>query len=324
MPLLDILRRVGADVGITNYSTDAATKARLLELVNDAAEEVYEETDLPGVLREMYMQVPANYIIALPAFVGEIRGVRDQDLKRPYTLHDLRPRYHEHEWPSNWEGWRFIGYAALKADISNAAPMTLAIVSGGIDTTLTVTITGQTANEARVTDTITMSATSNVATKSFTAIDSIKANKLPSYDITVTDADDSEMAVLYTNNLETRYLLYDVSEYPAVGNCTGNTRLMEILYKMRLLRLVSDYDVFPVPEYDKIIAGKAVQLFTERQDGKEQRALMMHQKVEHLIKKKHQDKTGPIEKQINFAPDPLLGMFRYSWPTGRRMGGRYG
>jgi len=322
MAVKDILRKVAADVGATNYATDAATRSRLLELINEAAEELWENNDLPGCLRELFVRVPADYVIFLPSYVGELRSIRDTDLRRPWTLSDLRPRYHVHEWPSNWMGWRFIGTSAIKAEITNSAPFTLAIPVA--DSELEITITGQTANAARRADTITMSALSNLATLGFTSVDAIRANKLPTYDVTITDADDNEIAVLHSNSLETRYLMYDVSEYPSVGNCSDNTRLMEVLYKMRLPRLENDDDLFPVPEYDKILASKTVQLFAERQQGGEERAIMMHKKVDMLVKKKQQDKTGHLEKKIKFAEDPLLGMFRNSWGPSRRSGGRYG
>lgn len=322
MPLKDILVSVAADVGLPNYTEDDAVRAHLIEKVNKAAKEIYERTDVSGCLRELFVKVTPNKVIALPQFVGELRAIRQRSIERPWTLNDLRPRYHVYSWESQWRSWRFIGYAAIQTDIVNAAPVYINIPVA--DSTLTVTIVGATIDSNRVIDTITLSATSNTSTKNFTSIDSIQLNKVADYDITILDAEDNELAVIPNNVLESRYALYDVSAYPSGGDCSDGTNLMEVLYKMRLPWLSEDNDVFPVPDHDDIIAEKTVQLYVEKQEGKEDRAVLLDQKIERALARKMQDKEGVNVKKMKFVENPLLGMFRgRKYYSSRRFGSRY-
>lgn len=95
---------------------------------------------------------------------------------------------------------------------------------------------------------------------------------------------------------------------------------------MQLSRLESDYDVFPVDGFDDIIVMKSLQLLTEKEIGKEDRAKDMDRKVSRITAEKVQHLEGPEEKKIYFAPNPLFGMFNNYNPygAGRRMNTRSG
>ena len=95
MNLSELREHVALAVGLKTVND----KDRLTVLVNAAARELYEQTDLPRALREETVQVSleATQRITLPAHMADVRGIRDYI--RGITLHDMRPRYHNYPWP---------------------------------------------------------------------------------------------------------------------------------------------------------------------------------------------------------------------------------
>jgi hypothetical protein len=325
MSLKYILDRLAGEAGVENYSLNAEERTYLLKIINEAAEQVWEEADLPGCLREMYMCVTADNVIALPAFVGTLRAVRsaEYDSDKPWTLKDMRPRYHFNPWKELWDGWRFVGTSPLKAEISNSAPFVYKITTA--DSSIIVTTVGETASARRISDSMTMSAVSVTGTKSFIAVESIQTNEIANENISVEDADGNEIAVIYNDTKESRYLIYDVSKYPTYGStCADGTRIMEVLYKMKLPILSADSDTFPVDGFDNVILMKANQLLLEKQPGKEERAILADRKVTRTIEQKMQHIEGSNERIMKFAPNKHLGIFYpYRFAPGRRMSTKF-
>jgi hypothetical protein len=318
MALLDILSNVAPDVGAQDLDNNPEIRTYLVDKINQACEELYDRNDIPGCLRECYVRVTANKQIALPPFIGKVRAIRENSLKYPWTLRDLRPRYHYEEWKDIQYNWRLIGFTPICIDISNSAPFTYTIHAA--DSTLYIDTVGSTLNSKRVADRITMSSTSVTGAVSFNAIESIKVNKLADYDITISDADGNVVAVLYNDQLTTRYAWYDVSQYPETGDCSDGRFVMEVLYKLPLQVLKEDTDSFPVPGYDNAIALKTIQIILEKQEGKEQRAMLAHQKVESRMAAISKDTVQTHEHTFKIEPNKHLGMFRaYGLNRGRRM-----
>src|SRR5207248_553548 len=161
-----------------------------------------------------------------------------------------------------------------------------------VDKNLTITFVGVTDNSNRAVDNIVMDAVSKSWNKSFLDLKAIKKNKITDYNVTITDADGNEMATLFADQLESRYIIVDVSKYPNLRCCSDGTFIMEVLYKPRLPRMENDEDSFPVDGFDDVIVQKSKQLITENLPGQEQRAMLIHSKVEEQIRKKTEDKTG--------------------------------
>ncbi len=305
MSLGYILRRVASDTGITNPDENTEQKALLLDLINEAAEEVYESKDLPISLKELYLRANSNKEIALPPFVGELRGIRQSDDYRlDWKLHDIRPRYQNEAWNNLWYNWRIKGYSPYQTEIENAAPGLIIVPIA--DSTIKVTLTGETSNSNRAVETVILSSVSIPWTKSFLDFNSIKKNKVTDYNITLLDGDGNELAVIYADQKESRYIIVDISLYPNLSSCSDGSYIMEVLYKPRLPRLERDDDEFPVDGFDSIIILKAKQLIAEDRPGSEQRALMAYTKVQEKIKKKTEDKTGTLQKKVKFSRNGLL------------------
>ena len=83
----------------------------------------------------------------------------------------------------------------------------------------------------------------------------------------------------------------------------------EVLYKIPLKRLENDSDSFPVEGFDNIVIVKTLQLMTEQEEGKEQRAILIDRKAARLVQRKIENKTGSVDKILKRPRRKLLGMF---------------
>src|ERR1044071_723128 len=307
MALKYILDEVASATGL-KPDTNPDQRKWLLRKINRGAREVYESEDLPGCYRESYILATPNTEIALPHFVGNLRAVREADnFNRRWSINDMIPRYHTYSWPNQWTKFIFKGTSPLKLDVTNATPPKALIQEA--DTGLEVTIVGSISGANRVAETVIMDATTKNFTKSFLTYESISQNRVGTFNVSIQDQDGNELAVLYNDKLESIYSIYDVSNYPFGGVCNGTQRVMEILYKLPLQEFVNDTDTFVIEGFDDVIVGKTLQLITELEEGKEDRAVLIDQRVLRMIKQKIQAKTGQVEKKLNYARRGTLGLF---------------
>ena len=86
-----ILDRVGKKLGIN--PSDNHQRAIMLDYLNEAAQELYEESDMVGSLVEDSFYVQGNKTIALPSNVSSIRAIREKESKYPWKIANLTERY---------------------------------------------------------------------------------------------------------------------------------------------------------------------------------------------------------------------------------------
>lgn len=307
MGLAYILKKVESTVGIDSTELNPDQRDLLVDYINEAAEDIYETLDIDSCLREVYINATSCATLSLPPFVGKLRAVRGCRFNQKFKLRDLTGRYTQSDWPEKWNLVRIVGERAIGNDITNAAPV---IVNYPVvDTDLVITIVGETADSNRSIDNIIVDSVAKSGIKNYTAINKITKNKVTDYNVIVTDTDGNDLALLYADQIESKYTIVDISKYPNwPTNCDGSY-LMEVLYKMRLPILYHNEDSFPISGYDDIIVLKTKQLFAEDQEGKEQRALFMAGKADILLKKKDLDTNGPIRHQTVTAANPLFQLY---------------
>lgn len=307
MALDYILRRVRSETGMTEENQ----RAYLVDKINEAADELWESKDLPVVLKECCVRANSDRQLALPAFVGELRAIRgacsdDIDYHARFSLKDIRPKYVETEWKRLWNNWRIIGEAPTCIEITETAPGEVIVEEA--DDELEITITGSTASSNRVSEVITMTSGTMEWTKSFMDIVSIRKNKTSETDVLINDAAGNELSIIYSDQLEAKFLIVDISRYPYSGHCQcpDGSYVTEVLYKPRRPHFQEDTDVFPLVGYDDVIVLKTKQLLAEEEEGKETRALLMHEKAKMLIDQKVQDKTSVTKKGLTWGRNPLM------------------
>lgn len=308
MSLGYILKRVEADAGISSPDLNPEQRDWLVDIVNEAAGEIYDEEDLPLALQECYIKPTSGTRISLPPFVGEIRAIRSKRYNDLWKLSDIRARYNSTDWPEKWNKGRVIGILPIAVEVTNEAPGSVNVAAA--DPTLVVTLTGQTDVSNNDVDSITCTDLKVDGQKSFTSFRAISKNKIIHQDVIIKDADGQEIAIIYADQKESRYLLMDISKHPNISDCADGTFVMEVLFKPRLPQLYFDEDTFPVPDFDDVVILRTRQLLAELKPGQEQRAILMFQKGQRKINKKTDNRDGTIEKRLGWERNPLHGLYR--------------
>lgn len=306
MPLRDVLTRLAINTGLS-VTTD---RPYLLTLINQAAIELWEASDVPGCTREVILTVQANTQVTLPAFIGEPLAMREYNLYNKVQLVDMRPRYSYNPWAQQWNNWRIKQVSPIHTQITNAGILTF--VAAAVETpNAAVTVTGSTANSSLVTETVSLTGVSVNGTQQFETINSITAAATRLYDIAVRDMNGNELAVLANNELETKYTIMDISQYPF---SSGVSSYIEVLYKAAFQQLVNDGDTMPAPGLDGALFYKAMTIWCALQDGKTEETLKYANMYQAAIARL-QDSASAVEKFIQFAPNPMFELTRMAGPT---------
>src|SRR6267142_6697237 len=152
-----ILKQAGFKIGLD--PTSATERATLLRFLNEAAEELYDQNDEDGAMREQLFRVDGDQQIALPSNVGPLRAMREYTTHVPWHNYNMRPRYNQFNWKDRWRAWRMKGKSPLFAPIINESNVICTIPI--IETpNVVVHVTGQTLDATGITDSIVMSAPS--------------------------------------------------------------------------------------------------------------------------------------------------------------------
>jgi hypothetical protein len=309
MSLEYILRRFCQKTGLSR--DNAEDKLVCLDYINEAAGEWYESNDYPGCLEEIVAAVNNKSTIALPPFVGIVRAIREVDTEIPWRLSSMRSRYQQ----SNWEdeafmNWRDKGVFPVAVDIVNAAPPLVVVPKVDCDV-ITVTIVGSTSNASRVTESKQITELETQFETPFLTYESIKKDKVSSYDVIIKDAEGNEISIIYNNELEATFRIIDVSNYPFTSGAVMEdiTMGMEILYKKKLARLINDTDELPVKGYDDVVINKAVQLYMEDK-GNVDGATLFDGKAERTANRKAKDNMRGKDSRVETHPHGHDTVFR--------------
>ena len=239
--LIDVLTRFCADTGIN----PVAQRSRAIQLMQDAARELYAKLECNAIYREMTLVVPGNKIVALDNRVGEIKGMREHTSDILVPLDAIgQPRYTNNTWQYRVRNWRQLADSPIHTSLTSVSPLT--IESNVVESTpVTITINGQTDNASRESEEVVLDAASEVTTKNFGLdIFSIVCRETRTGDITIKDSDGIEIAILRNIENATRYRLVDVSEMFWNQDTEDGETLVDVLYKVPQTLLTDDSDIF--------------------------------------------------------------------------------
>lgn len=311
MSLAYIINRVCENCGY--QPTD--NRALLLSVINRAAKEVYEYTDLPGSLREITVLATAEASIALPAYVGDLRNIRAHYTWERLELNEMAAKYSFQPWPQIWNKWRVLRKSPIQHCIENAS-VPIVLTMDEVDTAaVSVTVTGKTASSNRLSETVTFEVgeTQVSLVNQFTEIDKITKDVVNSFDITLTGADEDSaeliLAVIPNDQLQSLYTIVDVSQLPYGGDNGTTFRYVDVLYKAPLPQLSDDGDEFICDGFDDAIVAKASEFFfSQKSDGGE-KALQFYAKCRQIIAQRIASTNGATEKNIVYGPNGMLGLY---------------
>jgi len=318
-----ILDRFGKKIGM--LPSDTSQRALLLDYLNEAAQELYEQSDMPGCLEEAEFYVQGNKTVAMPPDVYAIRGIREKaGNNAEWETEALTARYRENNWETNHNKFRVKGYSPLKVSlptsITEAANSTnkLIVKTFGITTTsddyevvvktpyseaFLVSVTGLSAVTSAIS-----SATSTLApanTVAITDVISFSRTLEPTATsglVQLLDYADNTIvyAEILSNSMESRYLIIDVSEFPFSSSAgQDDSHTLQVLYKKTLPRLQNDTDEFPAIGYDNILVSKCMELFLEEQ-GKVEEAILHDRKATRSLSRRQADLERSQEQKVVF------------------------
>ena len=317
-----ILDRFGKKVGM--LPSDTSQRALLLDYLNEAAQELYEQSDMPGSLEEAEFYVQGDKTVAMPTDVYAIRSIREKaGSNAMWDAEPLTSRYRENNWDTNHAKFRVKGYSPLKVSlptsITGAANGTnrLIVRTYGITTTdddyevviktpyseaFLVSVAGPAVASATSSTNVTLAPSNAVV---ITDIISFARTLKPTATVGVVQLIDYvDNSIVYaeipSNSMESRYLIVDVSEFPFSSSAAeDDSHTLQILYKKTLPRLQNDTDEFPAPGYDNIIVSKCMELFLEEQ-GKIEEAILHDKKASRSLARRQADLERGQEQKIVF------------------------
>jgi hypothetical protein len=322
MPIKYVLSQAGVKMGLNPDITDQ--RAVLLRFLNEAAEELYMQSDMAGSLMEQVFQVNGDQTIALPQYVGYLRAMREYNSQIAWHLTQMRPRYNVANWSDMWRNFRLKNKSPLQKSVTNQAVL---VVSVSVVETpaIEVTIRGSTTTATSVEETVVLSSASVTTVNAFTDVLTITKNQLNTHDVTIADIDGNVLAVIPNNELQSSYQIVDVSTLPwSTSTASAQDHLVEVLYKKSLPQLSLDSDEFPARGYDNVLVNKILQLWSEEK-GEAEAAMGYDAKASRSLARIHQNQNAGTEDAISltFHPhDTLLVKVRTTRP-GRYTGYGY-
>lgn len=317
-----ILDRFGKKIGM--LPSDTSQRALLLDYLNEAAQELYEQSDMPGSLEEAEFYVQGDKTVAMPADVYAVRSIREKaGSNAMWDAEPLTARYRENNWDTNYGKFRVKGYSPLKVSlptaITGAANSTnrLIVRTYGITTTdddyevviktpyseaFLVSVAGPAVASATSSTNVTLAPSNAVV---ITDIISFARTFKPTATVGVVQLIDYvDNSIVYaeipSNSMESRYLIVDVSEFPFSSSAAeDDSHTLQILYKKALPRLQNDTDEFPAPGYDNILVSKCMELFLEEQ-GKIEEAILHDKKASRSLARRQADLERGQEQKVVF------------------------
>jgi len=283
--------------------SDTGQRAVLLRFANEAADELYNQADIPGSLVEQVFKVNGDQTISLPAYVGRIRAIREYSSQVPWHINQMRPRYNQQNWKDCWRNWRMKNQQCLQATITNQS--VLVYTTAAVENPpVVVTVTGPTATATLATESVTLSSTQVTGTVNFLDLVSARKTSANNYDITISDVDGKLLTTIPNNELEAKYQIVDVSLSPWLQQTQSQLdHYVELLYKKILPWYSLDSDEFPAYGYDNAWVNKGLQLWMEEQ-GKADLAAGYDAKATRTVARRVEDENRATEDTVSLVDNP--------------------
>jgi hypothetical protein len=318
-----ILSQIGYKFG--QNPSDSNQRATMLRFINSAAKEIYNTSDMAGVLREQLFKVNPNQTIAFPPYMGQLRAMRNSFGDTAINLSQMRPHYNQYNWVDGWKNWRLKGIGALSSTLQNQSILTISVMQ--VETPpVVVSVVGSTANSSRISETIAMSSTTMTTTNAFTDVFAFTKGDVNNFDVALLDVDNNQISYIPNNKLKAEFQIVDISNAPwYLPNSNPLIGWVEVLYKEALPYLSSDTDEFPAVGYDDVIVSKCLQLyFEEQKDIPTSQAY--YQKANTLLAQIHEDCNRGTDDVVSLVENqhdrinPRTGFGRDWWQAYRIIG----
>lgn len=282
-----------------------------LDYINRASKDLYNGLESDSLMREIVLIVQSGLQITLPTFIGEARALRQHDWFNTIPINEIGvPRFTSDTWKYRWNNWTYKGKMALANYLQNTGPLTF-VTPVVANPPVSINIVGTTGASNRLTETLLLTNTSTNTVNSFSDIETISSFSTRAYDIVINDIDGNYLATLYNNEPKTIYNLFDVSKYSWMApNGDGVNLLVDVLYKVKYKKFVTLADEFMQDGFDDAIAYKALSLWCQGKEDKQQDAILYMQLAKQVLDSNvTNDERGQVLK-ISHAPNRTYQVFK--------------
>jgi len=324
MPLSYILSQVGKKMGMN--PTDSAQRTVLLRFVNEAAVELYQQSDMAGCLEEQCFKINANQTVALPDYVGHIRAMREQYSHIAIKLSQMRPRYNQFNWTDEWRNWRVKNTQALQTSITNQSVLVFSVAAVE-NPPITINVSGPVIGSANLSETVIMDSLTKQSVNAYLDVTSFTKTIVSNYDVIMSDVDGNQLSYIANDKIQARFQIVDISNSPWFpANINPLLGWVEVLYKRAMIHFQNDTDEFPATGYDNVIVNKVLQLWAEEK-GDVQSAMAYMQKATMMLAQIHEDANRGTDDVVSLCAHPHDEMnhrvgFGRDWKYAYRIQGR--
>jgi len=306
--LTEVLTRIAADTGFDPVQQRSA----LINLLNQGARELYNMLECNALYREVTLVVPPDSVIALPSFVGQLRGMRMHTNELPFDLASIgQPRYTATTLQFKFKNWRDLGISAILTYPTTVGPLTIncPLVE---QSPVEIKISGQTNIAQRLEETILIDENTVTTINLFgPEIYGITCVSDRTADITISDANGTLLAILYNNDLKTRYKKVDVSQIFWTLDTQEGQSLIDVCYKVPISRLTEDSDAFYAgDDYDNAWYSMCMHLFLTPLQGRGDEALAAKAAAIQACTAAKEGSEQEIIKKLFFGRNKFFGIFR--------------
>lgn len=306
--LYDVLIRVAADTGLH----PTGKRSTLISLLQNSAIAIHDRLECTKMYREVTLAVMPNSVVSLPAFIGELKGMRMHTNELPFDLHSIgQPRYVQTTLGYKFKNWRDLGESAVQQLPANIGPLSL--IAGGIeDTPAIITIAGQTPSALRIEENVTVNVTPSATTNLFgPQIYDIGCPTERNYDIQINDSDGNNIAILYNNFRKTRYKIVDVSQIFWTLDTSAGESLIDVLYKLPKTRLFRDSDSFYAgDDYDDTWYNMAMHFYFKPIANRQADSQTFFNMAIQAIDAAKDSTESGIIKKLSFGRNKFYNLFK--------------
>jgi hypothetical protein len=311
MPFIDIYNLVTSHIG----ATASTQRAFVTSLINQAAADLYSQSDLVNCLREqVFVRDQQTDLVhpvlqfTLPYYVWKIRGIREYTTGRQILSHDMRPRYQTQGWKELYDPYifRVKTNQVTCRDSLNEGALTINLPDGETaNEDFTLFITGSNSSKSRFTEEVAfvVGDSQKVTSNIFTTVEAIRKSTEIDFDLNVLDADGYTISFIPNCEPSPLYTLIQTNDNPG-----WNPEYIEVLYKQKFSPFVIDSDEFPCgPLYDTAIYWKTLEYYYARKTEPE-KVVQFYTKACEAVRNIAMDFSDNTEKLIDFGPNQYLNM----------------
>lgn len=299
MSLLNILSDIARERGLTDTQSERDSR---VDDINSAAKELHDCCDIPEALDEEVFDINVeSQQVALPGYVGKVRGHRYFDTRLAIDGDDARNRYNYSNCAENelwYMQWRQKRTSALQRELSNQSVLKFSVPIAE-DADVTLQVSGKTDKSHRLMETVTLTAGSLevITSANWISVESITKLATTKYNITVKDVEDRTVATILNSELLSNYIVYQIADTEGF-QLPAETSGVEILFKKKFQPFVNDGDCFHgTDRYDRAIFWKYMETISRKSED----AILFAAKCKAIMRELLTDDEAGKRRKIKFS-----------------------